>query len=91
MASIHGTSAVEPLVRRELINFNPPEAEKLKDTLLQDIDIVARTFCESEITMRHAITTGKLRLGTISDYRGEFCIYLEYLGTQVIKPIYVCH
>ncbi len=73
------------------MDFNPPEFEKIKSTLIQDIDIVARSFCESELTMLHAINSGQVQIGVLNDHTGKFCIYIEYLGTQVIKPVHVCH
>ena len=92
MASIKGTTPQpNSLINRNLVDFNPPEFEKIKSTLIKDIDVVARSFCESELTMLHAINTGKAKLGAINDYRGVFCIYIEYLGTQVFKPVHVCH
>lgn len=91
MASIQCEEASNNLVNRKLVNFNPDEFEKIKSTVIQDIDVVARFFCETEIRMLHAIRTGQLIIGTLNDYKGDFCIYLEYLGTQVIKPIRVCH
>ena len=91
MASIHCDVASSSLVNRKLVNFAPEEYERIKSTLIQDIDVVARSFCETEITMLHALRTGQLLIGTLSDYKGDFCIYLEFMGTQVIKPIKVCH
>ena len=91
MASIQCDVASGQIINRKLVNFKPPEYEKIKSTLIQDIAIVARSFCESELTMLHAINSGTARFGTINNYLGSFCIYIEYVGTQVIKPVHVCH
>ena len=90
-SSIECDVASNTLINRKLVNFNPDEYEKIKSTVIKDIDVVARLFCDTEITMLHAIRTGELLIGTLNDYKGDFCIYLEYLGTQVIKPIRACH
>ena len=91
MASVHSDVIPEPIINRKLVDFRPVAYEKIKSTLIQDIDVVAKSFCESEITMLHAINTGKAKIGTLNDYAGQFCIYIEYQGTQVIKPVHVCH
>ena len=91
MASIHCETKPKPLINRKLVDFKPQEFEKIKTTLIKDIEIVAKSFCESEITMLHAINSGKAQIGVLNDYTGQFCIYIEYLGTQLIKPVHVCH
>ena len=91
MTSIYCDPKPNQLINRKLVNFNPAEFEKIKTTLIQDIEVVARSFCESEITMLHAINTGKAQIGVLNDHAGKFCIYIEYSGTQVIKPVHVCH
>jgi hypothetical protein len=89
--SIQCEEANHNLISRKLVNFQPEDYERIKQTLLQDITVVARLFCDSEMNMIQAINTGQLLIGTLDDYRGDFCIYLEYLCMQVIKPIRVCH
>lgn len=91
MASIHSDLKPKPIINRKLVDFKPAAFEKIKTTLIQDIDVVAKSFCESENTMLHAINTGKAKIGALYDYAGQFCIYIEYQGTQVIKPVHVCH
>lgn len=91
MASIHSDIKSKQLINRTLVDFKPEELEKIKTTIIQDIEIVARSFCESELTMLHALNTGKAEIGVLNDYAGKFCIYIEYSGTQVIKPVHVCH
>ena len=65
MASIQSNSKPKQMINRNLVDFRPPEFEKIKTTLIQDIDVVARSFCESEITMLHAINTGKAEIGVL--------------------------
>ncbi len=91
MQSIQCEEANHNLINRKLVNFEPTDFERIKTALLQDIDVVARLFCDCELNMIQAIHTGKLLIGTLDDYRGDFCIYLEYLSIQIIKPIRVCH
>ena len=91
MASIQSDTKFKQLINKNLVNFTPLNFEKIKSTLIQDIDVVARSFCETEITMLHAINSGKAQIGVLNNYAGDFCIYIEYLGTQVIKPIHIVH
>ncbi len=78
-------------INRNLINFEPPEYDRIKQTLIKRIDVVARAFCDTELNMLHAINSGTAQIGTINDYEGCFCIYIEYQGTQVLKPVHVLH
>ncbi len=91
MASIYSNTKPTQIINRKLVNFDPPEYEKIKSTLINDIDVVARSFCESELTMLNAIKSGKVHIGVLDNYSGNYCIYIEYSGAQVIKPVHVCH
>ncbi|QMU61613.1 MAG: hypothetical protein GKR92_07845 [Gammaproteobacteria bacterium] len=81
----------EPLVNRTLVNFKPDEYERIKTAVEQNIDVVARTFCESELSMLCAIRNGDVVIGTVNDHQGAFCIYIEFQGRQALKPVHVIH
>ncbi len=91
MASTQASIRSKPLINRALVNFHPPEYKRIKETLLRRIDVIARAFCESEINMLRVISSGEAQIGTINDYEGSFCIYIEYQGAQVLKPVHVLH
>ncbi|MFK7814768.1 MAG: hypothetical protein AB8B92_00380 [Gammaproteobacteria bacterium] len=81
----------EPLVNRALVNFNPDEYERIKTAVMQNIAVVARAFCESELSMLCAIRSGDAVIGTVNNDQGVFCIYIEFQGRQALKPIHVIH
>ncbi len=85
------SSASRPLINRALVNFQPAEYERIKESVLRSIDVVARAFCESKWSMLCAIRNGEARIGTVNDYEGSFCVYIEYQGTQLIKPVRSIH
>ena len=91
MASVKSAPQIEQLINTNLVDFQPEEYEKIKATLLRRIDVVARSFCETEYDMMRAIKHGDARIGTVSDNFGRFCIFIEYRGTQVLKPVHVLH
>ena len=91
MASIHPSTQDNALINRNLVNFRPVEFEKIKETLLRRVDVLARAFCETQDTMINAIKSGTARIGTVDDYEGSFCIYIEFQGTQVLKPVHSIH
>lgn len=85
------SSSTNSLINRALVNFHPPEIERIKESVLRNIDVVARAFCESKLSMLCAIRSGEAQIGTVNDYEGCFCIYIEYQGNQVLKPVYSIH
>lgn len=91
MAWIHTSNKPHTLINKALVNFQPAEYERIKQILLKKIDVVAGAFCESELSMLCAVRSGKARIGTMSDYKGRFCIYIEYQGIQVLKPVHATH
>lgn len=91
MASIQNTAKPDLLINRNFVDFHPPEYEKIKSTLINDIDVVAKSFCESELDMLIAIKSGEAQIGVLHNYTGDYCIYIEYSGAQVLKPVHVCH
>ncbi len=80
-----------PLVNRALVNFKPDEYERIKTAVMQNIDVVARAFCESALSMLCAVRNGDAVIGTVNNYQGEFCIYIEFQGRQALKPVHVIH
>ena len=80
-----------PLINRALVNFQPKEYDRIKKSVLRNIDVVARAFCESELSMLCAIRNGEALIGTVNDHMGVFCIYLEFQGQQVLKPVHAIH
>ena len=91
MSSNEPTSTSNSLINRALVNFQPSEMERIKETVFRNIDVVARAFCESELSMLCAIRSGEAQIGTVNDHEGRFCIYIEYQGTQVLKPVHSIH
>lgn len=87
----HHSLEQEPLVNRALVNFNPDEYERIKMAVIQNINVVARAFCESELSMLCAIRNGEAVIGTVNNDQGEFCIYIEFQGRQALKPVHVIH
>ena len=79
------------VINPKLVDFQPEDFEKIKATLIRRVDVVARSFCETEMTMLRAIESGQAKIGTINDMYGRFCIYMEYQGTHVLKPVHVLH
>ncbi len=80
-----------PLINRALVNFKPHEYERIKESVLNNIDLVARAFCEPELSMLCAIRSGDARIGTVNDHMGVFCVYLEFQGRQVLKRVHAIH
>ncbi len=91
MDSTMDLSGQKPLVNRALVNFEPDEYERIKNAVEQNIDVVARSFCESELSMLCAIRNGEALIGTVNDYQGTFCIYIEFQGWHALKPVHVIH
>ena len=91
MASVHPNTTTDSLISTDLVDFKPVKFEKIKETLVRRVDVIARAFCETQQTILHAINTGTAKIGTVNDYEGCFCIYIEYQGTQVLKPVHVLH
>lgn len=91
MASNKLQIQLKNFINPNLVDFQPEDFEKIKATLIRRVDVVARSFCETEMTMLKAIESGQAKIGTINDNFGRFCIYLEYQGTQVLKPVHVLH
>ena len=91
MTSIKNQAQREQIFDPKHIDFDPVEFKKIKETLLRRIDVVARAFCETEQNVKHAIRTGQARIGTLNDNFGRFCIYIEYQGIEVLKPVHVLH
>ena len=91
MENRHESLESGPLVNRALVNFQPDEYGRIKEAVLSNIDVVARAFCESELSMLCAIRNGDALIGTVNDHMGVFCIYLEFQGQQVLKPVHVIH
>lgn len=87
----HNSSEQEPLVNRALVNFSPDEYERIKAAVVQNIAVVARAFCESELSMLCAIRNGDALIGTVNNNQGVFCIYIEFQGRQALKPVHVIH
>jgi len=87
----HCSLEQETLVNRALVNFNPDEYERIKTAVMQNIDVAAGAFCESELSMLCAIRTGDAVIGTVNDNQGVFCIYIEFQGRQALKSVYVIH
>jgi hypothetical protein len=80
-----------PLVNRALVNFKPEEYERIRAAVEQNIEVVADAFCESRFSMLCALRDGDAVIGTVSDYQGDFCIYIEFQGRQILKPVHVIH
>ena len=91
MSSTNNQTQREQMIDPKLINFHPEEFKKIKETLLRRIDVVARAFCETEQNISNAIKSGQARIGTLNDNFGRFCIYIEYQGIEVLKPVHVLH
>ena len=83
--------ANQSLIKRSHVNFQPPELEQIKACLFKSIRVVARAFCESELSMLSAIRAGEADIGTVSNYQGNFCIFIEYQGMQILKPVHAIH
>lgn len=79
------------LVKHSQVNFQPPELDRIKACVFKNIGVVARAFCESELSMMCALTQGKAQIGTVDNYEGKFCIFIEYQGIQVLKPVHAIH
>ena len=78
-------------VKRSHVNFQPAELDQIKACILKCIRVVARAFCESELTMLSAIRDGEVDIGTVNNYQGKFCIFIEYQGMQILKPVHAIH
>ena len=85
------TSKTNSLFNKKLVKYHPEEVEKFKKILIRQIDVVARSFCEPKNTMLNAVNTGKAKIGSVVNHDGVFCIFIEYQGIQVLKPIHVIH
>ncbi len=83
--------ANQSLVKRSHVNFQPAELDQIKACIFRCIRVVARAFCESELTMLSAIRDGKVNIGTVKDYQGNFCIFIEYQEMQILKPVHAIH
>lgn len=79
------------LIKRSSVNFQPAELERIKACVFNNIRVVARAFCESELSMVCAIREGEVQIGTVENYEGHFCIFIEYQGMQVLKPVHAIH
>ncbi len=79
------------LIKRSMVNFQPAEVERITACVFKSIRVVARTFCESELSMLCAIREGEAQIGTVDNYEGHFCIFIEYQGMQVLKPVHAIH
>lgn len=84
-------AATDSLIKRSLVNFQPPELERIRACIFKSIGVVARAFCESELTMLCAIRENHVEIGTVDNYLGRFCIFIEYQGLQVLKPVHAIH
>ncbi len=84
-------AATDSLIKRSLVNFQPPELERIRACIFKSIGVVARAFCESELTMLCAIRENQVEIGTVDNYLGHFCIFIEYQGLQVLKPVHAIH
>ena len=82
--------ANQSLVKRSHVNFQPVELDRIKACIFKCIRVVARAFCESELTMLSAIQDGEVDIGTV-DYQGNFCIFIEYQEMQILKPVHAIH
>ena len=91
MSSTNNQTQREQMIDPKRINFYPEEFNKIKETLLRRIDVIARAFCETEQNISNAIKSGQARIGTLNDNFGRFCIYIEYQGIEVLKPVHVLH
>ena len=91
MTNLPAAAATKSLIKRSLVNFRPAELEQIKACIFKSIGVVARAFCESELTMLCAVREGRAEIGTVDNYQGQFCIFIELEGLQVLKPVHAIH
>lgn len=59
--------ASSSLVKHSHVNFQPPELERIRACVFKNIGVVARAFCESELSMLCALQQGKAQIGTVDN------------------------
>lgn len=91
MSDTNLPTASDSLIKHSQVNFKPPELERIKACIFKNIRVVARAFCESELSMLSALRQGKAQIGTVDNYEGKYCIFIEYQGIQVLKPVHAVH
>ena len=91
MTNLPASAATKSLIQRSLVNFQPAELERIKACIFKSIGVVARAFCESEMSMLCAVREGRAEIGTVGNYKGQFCIFIEFEGLQVLKPVHAIH
>ncbi len=81
----------EIILRRQDIDFSCSTVQKLRKTLLTQLELVAHAICETPQALKHALEQDRVVLGACDSQHGQNLIYIHLNEHDYVVPYIVSH